>query len=231
MKKVDHKTSKRFLEAKKQIDAEKVYSVEEAIALIKETSTTKFDASVEIHVNLGVDIKKSDQQVRSSVSLPHGTGKNVIVAVMTPDSDKQKAAKEAGADIIGEKDLIEEIKKGKINFDVIVATPDAMKELAPAAKVLGPRGLMPNPKDGTVTQNVAEIVSKLKKGQVNYKNDDSGNLHSIIGKASFGADQLKENYDTLIESIKKAKPQTSKGVYIRNISLSSAMGPGIKVLI
>lgn len=229
MKKVNHPTSKRFKEVIEKVDPKKIYSTEEAIKLAKETSTVKFDAGVEVHINLGVNTKKSDQQVRSSVVLPHGTGKETRITVVTDDPDSQKAAKEAGANIVGDVDVIENIKKGKIDFDVIVATPMAMKLLAPVAKTLGPRGLMPNPKDGTVTQNVGEAVANLKKGKVSYKNDDTGNLHVMIGKTSFEENKLVENFNSLMDSIIKAKPQKAKGVYIKAISMSTSMGPGIKV--
>jgi len=229
MKKVDHPKSKRFKEAKEQVKPGKVYSVDEAIEAVKKASTVKFDASVEVHVRTNIDIKKSDQQIRSSASLPHGSGKTIKVAVITIDGDQQKAAKEAGADLVGEADLIDTIKKGKIDFDVLVATPDAMKLLAPVAKILGPKGLMPNPKDGTVTPKVADIVAKLKKGQVNFKNDDSGNVHATIGKISFEDSQLKENLEALIEALKKTKPTALKGDLIKGISISSSMGPGIRV--
>lgn len=231
MKKVNHQTSKRLQEAKKIIDSKKIYSLAEAIELIKKTAKVKFDASIEVHVRLGIDTKKTDQQVRSSVILPHGTGKTVKIAVLTDDLDQQRAAKEAGADLIGDKNLIEEIKQGKVNFDVLVASPDAMKLLAPVAKVLGPRGLMPNPKDGTITKNLAEAVKNLKKGKVNYKNDDSGNLHVMIGKASFDNQKLLENFQTLLESVRKAKPASAKGNFLKAISLASSMGPGVRVAI
>lgn len=229
MKKVNHGTSKRFKEVQKKVDPKQTYSVNEAMELAKATSTVKFDAGVEIHIKLGINPKKSDQQVRSSVALPNGTGKTVRIAVVTDNSDQQKAAKAAGADIVGEADLIEEIKKGKIEFDVLVATPATMRILAPVAKVLGPKGLMPNPKDGTVTQNIAEAVTNLKKGKVSFKNDDSGNLHVMIGKVSFEKEKLLENFSALMDAINKAKPSSAKGNYIKNVNLSTTMGPGIKI--
>ncbi|MFA5047516.1 MAG: 50S ribosomal protein L1 [Patescibacteria group bacterium] len=229
MKKVDHPVSKRFKEVAGKVEPKKVYPLEEAIALAKSTSTVKFDASVEVHIKLGINPKKTEQQVRNSVSLPNGTGKTVKVAVVTTDGDQQKAAKAAGADLVGDQEIIASIKDGKIDFDVLVATSEAMKLLAPIAKILGPKGLMPNPKDGTVTQNAAEAVANLKKGKVSYKNDDSGNLHVMIGKVSFDNQKLLENFRALIDSITKAKPATVKGTYIKSISLSTAMGPGIKV--
>lgn len=229
MKKVDHPKSKRFKDLEKMIDPKKTYTIEEAVDLAKKTAQVKFDATIEAHFNLNIDPKKSDQQVRHSVVLPHGSGKNIKIAVLAPAGDQQKKAKSAGADMIGEADLLEEIKKGKIDFDILVATPDIMKLLGPVAKVLGPRGLMPNPKDGTVTNNIAEAVKNLKKGQINYKNDDSGNLHVIVGKASFDSAKLVENFQTLLDSITKAKPSGAKGTYIKNISINSTMGPGIKL--
>ncbi|HLD28591.1 MAG TPA: 50S ribosomal protein L1 [Patescibacteria group bacterium] len=229
MKKVNHPKSKRFNELTKQIDSEKLYDIKEAIKLIKKTSNVKFDASVEAHIRLNIDPKKGEQQVRSSVALPYGNGKNVRVAVICADSAKQKSAKEAGADIVGEQDLIENIKKGVIDFDILVATPSAMKLLGPVAKILGPKGIMPNPKDGTVTDNIADTVTNLKKGQINYKNDDSGNLHVIVGKVSFEDGQLDKNYDALIESVQKAKPAPVKGGYIKNVALTSSMGPSVKI--
>jgi len=229
MKKVEHQPSKRYQGAVALIDPKKSYPIAAAVALAKQTSMVKFDASMEIHIRLNLNTKKSDQQVRSSVALPHGTGKTLRVAVITIDGDQQKAAKAAGADLVGDQDLIAEIKDGKAKFDILVATPDSMKLLSPLAKILGPKGLMPNPKDGTVTQNAAEAVSQLKKGKVNYKNDDSGNIHGIIGKISFADNQLVENYQAFIDSVNKVKPAGVKGTYIRNISLSTSMGPGIKV--
>lgn len=229
MKKVEHKPSKRFLEAKSQIDKNQSYALAEAIALIKKTATVKFDSAVEVHAKLGINAKKTDQLVRSSVSLPHGTGKTIKIAVISTDGDQIKSAKNAGADIAGDQELIAEIKEGKISFDVLVATPEAMKLLAPIAKILGPRGLMPNPKDGTVSNNVAEAVTNLKKGKVSYKNDDSGNVHTIIGKVSFSDEQLAENFKAFVDSLNKAKPSAAKGTFIKNVSLSSSMGPGIRV--
>ncbi len=230
MKKVNHQASKRLKEAKQQI-ADQEYPIKEAVELVKKTSTVKFDASVEIHAKLGIDPKKSDQQVRSSVVLPHGSGRTVKVAVITSDPESATQAKEAGADLVGEKELIEDIKKGKIDFSNLVATPEAMKLLAPVAKILGPRGLMPNPKDGTVTKNVKEAVTNLKKGQIAYKNDDSANVHAIIGKTSFETDKLIENYKAFMDTLKKAKPTSSKGTFLKSLSLSSSMGPSVKVVI
>ena len=229
MKKVNHPASKRFKEAQKKIDPRKVYSINEAIELAKATSTVKFDATVEVHIKLGINPKKSDQQIRSSVSLPYGTGKTIKVAVIADNSDQQKAAKGAGADLIGETDLIENIKKGKIDFDILVATPSTMRLLAPVVKILGPKGLMPNPKDGTVTQNIAEAVTNLKKGKINFKNDDSANIHALIGKISFDKEKLIANFSAFLDGVLKAKPSSAKGNYIKNVTLSTSMGPGLKV--
>lgn len=229
MKKVNHPESKRFKETKKKIDQEKTHSIDEAIKLAKETATVKFDSGVEVHIKLNINPKKTDQQIRSSVTLPHGNGKKVKIAVIAAEGDQQKNAKAAGADLIGEKDLIENIKKGQTDFDILVATPDAMKLLGPVAKILGPKGLMPNPKDGTVTNNVGEAVSALKKGKISYKNDDSANVHVMIGKVSFEDAKLAENFFAFVENVKKAKPSGIKGNYIKNITIATSMGPSIKV--
>ena len=231
MKKIQHQPSKRYQEASGLIDRKKSYSAEEAIALVKKTATVKFDSSIEVHLKLNIDPKKGDQQVRSSVALPHGTGKSLRIAVVATNGDQQKNAKAAGADLVGEKEIIDEIKNGKINFDVLVATPDAMKLLMPIAKILGPKGLMPNPKDGTVAANIGEAVANLKKGKINYKNDDSGNIHTIIGKASFDEAKLKENFGALMDSVIRAKPASAKGTYIKSVNITSSMGPSIKVTI
>lgn len=229
MKKVEHAPSKRFLAVKTQVEKDKVYPIAEAIALAKATSTVKFDAGVEVHVKLGINPKKSDQLVRSSVSLPNGTGKTARVGVISTNGDQIKAALAAGADVAGDNELIADIKAGKINFDVLVATPEAMKLLAPIAKTLGPKGLMPNPKDGTVSANAAEAVVNLKKGKISFKNDDSGNLHVMIGKVSFADDKLAENFKAFMESVVKAKPVAAKGTFIKNVAIASTMGPGIKI--
>lgn len=214
-----------------ELDKTKAYPIEEAIELTKKLSKTKFDASVEIHFRLGIDPRKGDQQVRTAVNLPHGTGKTVKVAAFVSPG-KEKEVKEAGADYAGGEELIAEIKKTeKTDFQVAVAEPAMMKALAPIAKILGTRGLMPSPKNDTVTANPAKTVAELKKGKVSFKNDDTGNVHTAIGKVSFDTKQLLENYQTLLEAIKKAKPSSSKGVYIKNIAISSSMGPGIKITI
>lgn len=225
------RTTKLMTQKKEQIDFDKTktYSPEEAIELTKKLSKTKFDASVEVHFHLGIDPKKGDQQVRTAVSLPHGTGKTIkVAAFVTPE--KIKEVEKAGAEFIGGDDLIAEIKKTeKTDFQVAVAEPSMMKNLSQIAKILGTRGLMPSPKNETVTPNPAKAVAELKKGKVSFKNDDTGNLHVIIGKVSFATDKLIENFNVLLEAIKKAKPASSKGTYIKNITLSSSMGPGIKV--
>ena len=211
------------------MDKTKTYSIEEAIELTKKTSKTKFDASVEVHFRLGIDPKKGDQQVRGAVSLPHGTGKTIkVAAFVTPENEKE--AKKAGADYVGGEELVEEIKKTeKTDFQIAVAEPAMMKNLAKIAKILGTRGLMPSPKNETVTLNPAKTVAELKKGKISFKNDDTGNLHTIIGKVSFSKEQLIENFNVLLTAIKKAKPSSSKGVYIKNISISSSMGSGVRV--
>ncbi|MCK4553866.1 50S ribosomal protein L1 [Candidatus Parcubacteria bacterium] len=212
-------------------DKTKSYSIKDAIELTKKFSKTKFDASVEAHFRLGIDPKKGDQQVRSAVALPHGTGKTIkVAAFITPE--KEKEVKKAGADYVGGEDLIAEIKKTeKTDFQVAVAEPAMMKNLSKIAKILGTRGLMPSPKNDTVTPDPAKAVAELKKGKVSFKNDDTGNIHIAIGKVSFDSKKLLENYQTLLEAIKKAKPASSKGTYIQNISISSSMGPGVKVII
>jgi large subunit ribosomal protein L1 len=221
--------SKRYLELSKKIDKNKLYPIDQAIKLTKETATTKFDSSVEVHVRLGINTKKTEQQVRGTVTLPFGTGKTKkIAAFVTPE--KEGEAKEAGADVCGGQELIDQIKAtGKIDFDIALATPDLMPKLAIIAKILGPRGLMPSPKNETITTNLKKTIADLKKGKVNFKSDDTGNIHQIIGKASFDDKKLLENYATFIEALRKAKPATAKGNYIQNIYLSSSMGPGIKI--
>ncbi|MDD2807965.1 MAG: 50S ribosomal protein L1 [Patescibacteria group bacterium] len=221
--------SKKYLAAAKKIDQNKAYPIAEAIKLAKETSLSKFDGSLEVHVRLGVNTAKSDQQVRSAVTLPHGTGKTKKIAAFV-GPEKEKDAQEAGADIVGGQELIDEIKKtGKVNFEVALATPDMMPKLAIIAKILGPKGLMPSPKNDTITTNLKKTITDLKKGKVNFKSDDTGNVHQSIGKISFTDDQLAQNYKTLIDAIRKAKPATAKGTYLLNISIASTMGPGIRV--
>jgi large subunit ribosomal protein L1 len=221
--------SKRMKELRVKVDKTKVYPLEEAVALVKETSNVKFDASVEIHVRLGIDPKKSDQQIRATVVLPHGTGKTKkIAAFVGPNHEKE--AKEANADFVYGEEEIKKIKDtGKIEFDVAVATPEMMPKLAIVARVLGPRGLMPNPKTGTVGPKVKAMIDDLKKGKVAFKNDDTANVHQVIGKVSFDNEKLAENFTTFIANLKKVKPSGAKGTYIKSISLSSSMGPGVRV--
>lgn len=210
-------------------DRLKSYSITEAIDLVKKFSATKFDASVEVHIRLGIDTKKGDQQIRSAIALPFGTGKTVTIAAFV-SSANEKAAKEAGADIVGGDDLIADIKRTeKTDFQVAVAEPAMMKNLAQIAKILGTRGLMPSPKNDTVSPNPAQAIAELKKGKISFKNDDTGNIHVAIGKVSFAAEQLISNFEAVLNAIKKAKPTSTKGVYIQSITVCSSMGPGIKV--
>ena len=219
---------KRLETAKKAIDSKKLYTLKEAVALCKDNAKAKFDETVELHVRLGIDTKKSDQQVRTMVVLPHGTGKTKRIAVLAKGEHAQDAQK-SGADLVGGEDLVEDILKGKMDFDVLVATPDTMRDLAKAAKILGPRGLMPNPKAGTVTFDVATAVKELKAGRIEFKADTYGIVHVPVGKASFDADKLFENVKAVLDVINRVKPSTSKGVYVRTISISSTMGPGLHV--
>lgn len=210
-------------------DKLKAYPAKEAIELTKQLSKTKFDASVEVHFRLGIDPRKGDQQIRSAVSLPHGTGKTVKIAAFVSPA-KEKEVKAAGADYVGGEELINEIKKTeKTDFQVAVAEPLMMRELASIAKILGTRGLMPSPKNDTVTPDPAKAVAELKKGKISFKNDDTGNIHVTIGKVSFDVEKLKENFDVILDTVRKLKPASSKGIYIKNASVSSSMGPGIKV--
>ncbi|MBD3359650.1 MAG: 50S ribosomal protein L1 [Candidatus Buchananbacteria bacterium] len=223
--------SQRFMELKDKIDKNTAYPLEEAIKLAKETSTTKFDASIEVAIKTGIDPKKSDQQIRSTVLMPHGTGKKIKIAVIAPPA-KQKEAKEAGADIIGGEELIDKIAKTKkIDFDVLITVPEMMKDLAKIAKILGPKGLMPNPKTETVTPNIKKTVKDLAKGKVSFKNDDTGNIHIAIGKASFDDKKLIENFQAFMDALQKSKPDSIKGTFIKKIVISSSMGPGIQVQI
>ncbi|MDR0820528.1 MAG: 50S ribosomal protein L1 [Endomicrobium sp.] len=219
---------KRLNEAAKLVDKNSVYKLAEAVALVKETAKAKFDETIEIHIKLGVDPKRSDQMVRGTISLPHGIGRTRKIAVLAK-GEKQKEAEAAGADIIGSDDLIEDISKGKLGFDILVATPDVMKDLSRVAKILGPKGLMPNPKSGTVTFEIGRAVEELKKGRVEYKNDSFGIIHVPVGKASFEKEKLEDNIKILLEAVAEAKPLSSKGQYIKSISISSTMGPGIFV--
>jgi len=222
--------SKRYKELKASYDSKKSYSPDEAIGLVQKTSTTKFDAAIEVHLRLGIDPKKGDQMVRGTVALPHGTGKTKKVAAFVSSPEKEKEAKEAGADLVGGEELIAQIAQtSKIEFDIAVATPDMMPKLAKVAKILGPKGLMPSPKNETVTANIKKAVEELRRGRVAFKNDDTGNLHQIIGKASFPKEKLLENFSAFMEAVRRAKPGSSKGTYLRSVTLTSTMGPGIKV--
>ena len=223
------KRGKKYVEALNKIEKNKAYTKEEAVKLVKETSTSKFDATVEVAVRLNLDTKKADQQLRGAIVLPHGTGKTKIVLVVAKGENATKA-KEAGADFVGDMDILEKIEKENwFEFDVMIATPDMMPLLGKLGKVLGPKGLMPNPKTGTVTTNVTKAIEDIKSGMVAYKNDTYGNVHMIFGKVSFDAKKLAENLDYIVKSIEKAKPAAVKGQFISNISISSTMGPGIKV--
>tara|TARA_A100000171_G_scaffold14034_1_gene12203 strand:+ start:1823 stop:2518 length:696 start_codon:yes stop_codon:yes gene_type:complete len=222
------KLSKRAAAIKEKIDRNKFYAVNEALALVKDTATAKFDESIDVAVQLGIDPKKSDQLVRGSVVLPAGTGKSVRVAVFA-QGDKADAAKEAGADIVGMEDLAESIKGGNLNFDVVIASPDAMRVVGALGQVLGPRGLMPNPKVGTVTPDVAQAVKNAKAGQVQYRTDKAGIIHASIGRASFEIEQLQSNLAALIDALNKARPTAAKGIYLRKVAVSSTMGGGARV--
>jgi large subunit ribosomal protein L1 len=213
---------------REKVDVTKEYEINEAIALLKELATAKFVESVDVAVNLGIDARKSDQNVRGATVLPHGTGREIRVAVFTQGANAE-AAKEAGADIVGMEDLADQVKKGEMNFDVVVASPDAMRVVGQLGTILGPRGLMPNPKVGTVTPNVAEAVKNAKAGQVRYRNDKNGIVHTTIGKASFEPAQLQENLEALLVAIKKAKPSSAKGAFLKKVSISTTMGAGVAV--
>ena len=223
------KKSKRHVANLEKIEKNKLYSVEEAVKLVKETSNSKFDATVEVAMNLNLDVKKVDQQLRGAVVLPYGTGKTKKILVLTK-GEGAKAARELGADYVGDVDMITKIEKENwFDFDVIIATPDMMPMLGKIGKLLGPKGLMPNPKTGTVTNDVAKAVEETKKGKVNYRTDSFGNVHGIVGKVSFDDDKLVENLKVFVEAIMKVKPSTVKGTYLKNISIPSTRGPGIKV--
>lgn len=221
-------SSNRYKSLIGAVDRNKIYRIEEALGLVKEAATAKFDESIDVAINLGIDAKKSDQAVRGSVVLPAGTGKTVRVAVFA-QGDKAKEAQDAGADIVGFEDLAAEVKAGNINFDIAIASPDAMRIVGQLGQILGPRSLMPNPKVGTVTTDVANAVKNAKAGQVQFRADKTGIIHCTIGRASFGADALKQNLMALIEALNKSKPASSKGVYLRKISISSTMGVGVRV--
>jgi len=221
------KRSKRYKEVRGKVDKPN-YSAEEAMELVKQAATAKFDESVEVSIALGVDPKKSDQMVRGNVVLPHGTGKEVRVAVAAEGKDAE-AAEKAGADIVGKDKVIELVNKGKMDFDVLIATPDSMKELGKLGKVLGPRGLMPSPKSGTVVKDVKEAVKKVKKGQVEFKMDKNGVINGVIGKASFSKEKLVDNYNQFIAALKHSKPASAKGKFIKKVAVSSTMGPSVLI--
>jgi large subunit ribosomal protein L1 len=220
------KLSKKAKLIKSKVDRAKQYSVTEAVQILKEVATAKFNEAIDVSVNLGVDPRKSDQNVRGATVLPNGTGKTVRVAVFTqgPNAD---AAKAAGADIVGMEDLADLVKKGEMNFDVVIASPDAMRVVGQLGQILGPRGLMPNPKVGTVTADVATAVKNAKSGQVRYRTDKSGIIHCTLGKVTFDAADIQGNLETLLSDLRKAKPTAAKGIYIKKITLSSTMGPGL----
>ena len=222
------KLSKRVKAMKEKVDRNKVYAFDNAVSIVKEFATAKFNESIDVAIQLGVDPKKSDQVVRGSVVLPAGTGKTVRVAVFA-SGDKAEAAKAAGADIVGMEDLAERVKAGDMPFDVVIASPDTMRIVGTLGQILGPRGLMPNPKVGTVTPDVAGAVKNAKAGQVQYRTDKAGIVHATIGRKSFSDEQLKTNLSALLEALNKAKPATSKGVYLRRVAISSTMGAGVRV--
>ena len=222
------KRGKKYLDALSKIEKGKAYTKEEAIKLVKETSVSNFTSSVELAVRLNLDTKKADQQLRGAIVLPNGTGKSKKVLVIT-QGPKVAEAQNAGADIVGGKEILEDIKKGWFDFDVIVATPDMMGELGKLGKILGPKGLMPNPKTGTVTMNIAQAIDEIKKGKVTYRTDKEGNVAVIIGKKSFSTEKLVENYKTIYDVILKARPAAVKGTYMKNVVVSSSMSPSVKV--
>ncbi|WP_025823565.1 50S ribosomal protein L1 [Shewanella marina] len=222
------KLTKRMRNIREKVQVTKNYEINEAIALLKELATAKFVESVDVAVNLGVDPRKSDQNVRGATVLPHGTGREVRVAVFTQGANAE-AAKEAGAELVGMEDLAAQVKAGEMNFDVVIASPDAMRVVGMLGQILGPRGLMPNPKTGTVTPNVAEAVKNAKAGQVRYRNDKNGIIHTTIGKVDFEAAQLQENLEALLSALKKAKPAAAKGVFVKKVTISTTMGAGVAV--
>ena len=223
------KRSKRYVANLEKLDKNKAYSVEEAVKLVKETSNAKFDSTIEVAMNLNLDTKKNDQQLRGAVVLPNGTGKTKRILVLAK-GDQAKAAQEAGADYVGDTDMLEKIEKENwFDFDTMIATPDMMPLLGKLGKVLGPKGLMPNPKTGTVTVNVKDAIANIRKGMVEYRADSNGNVHAIVGKVSFDEDKLTENLVAFIKEVIKNKPSGVKGTFVKNISISSTMGPGVKI--
>lgn len=222
------KPSRRYKEIAQRIDRDRLYPLADALALVKEVATAKFDESVDIAINLGIDVRKSDQVVRGAVVLPSGTGKTVRVAVFA-QGDKAKEALDAGADIVGLEDLAERVKANEINFDLAIASPDSMRIVGQLGQILGPRGLMPNPKVGTVTLDVASAVKNAKAGQIQFRADKAGIVHCTVGRASFNVDALRENVIALVDALNKSKPATSKGVYLRKMAISSTMGIGVRV--
>ncbi|MDO5343956.1 MAG: 50S ribosomal protein L1 [Candidatus Saccharibacteria bacterium] len=219
---------KKYQDAAKKIEKDKVYSLEDALKLATETSPVKFDASVEVHVRLGVDPRQADQNIRATVALPHGTGKTVRVAVFAPEGDHE-AAKKAGADIVGDETFITQLEKEVLDFDILVATPQYMPKLGKFARLLGPRGLMPNPKSGTVATDVAKAVAEAKAGKIEYRVDKQAIVHLSVGKVSFGADKLQDNAKAFFDSLNAQKPASLKGAYVKSIAVTTTMGPGIKV--
>lgn len=222
------KKGKKYVEAAKQIEAGKLYSIEEAIELVKKTTTAKFDASVDVVFKLNLDTRHADQQLRGAIVLPNGTGKTKRVCVIA-EGPKAEEAKNAGADVVGGQEILDEIAKGWLEFDVMIATPDQMPKLGKLGRVLGPKGLMPNPKTGTVTMDVAKAIDEIKKGKVTYRVDKEGNVNLAIGKTSFTDEALVENFNAIFNTIAKARPATVKGAYMKNLVVSTTMGPGIHV--
>lgn len=220
--------SKRHKENREAVDSEARYELSQAITILQDSKKTKFEESVDVAINLGIDPKQSDQNVRGSAALPNGTGKTLKIAVFA-EGDEAADAKEAGADKIGMEDLAEEVKSGKMDFDMVIATPSSMKLVGQLGQILGPKGLMPNPKDGTVTKNVKDAVTNAKRGQAMYRNDKAGIIHCSIGKVGFTSEKIEENFNALLDDIKKSRPSSMKGIFIKAITMSSTMGPGIKI--
>ena len=220
--------SKRHRDNREAVDSEARYELSEAISILQDSKKTKFEESIDVAINLGIDPKQSDQNIRGSAALPNGTGKTLRIAVFA-EADEATDAKEAGADKIGMDDLAEEVKSGKMDFDMVIATPSSMKLVGQLGQILGPKGLMPNPKDGTVTNNVKDAVQNAKKGQAMYRSDKAGIIHCSIGKVGFKGEEIEENFNALIDEIKKSRPSSTKGAFIKTITMSSTMGPGIKI--